>query len=222
MALLLAAPALAQEGRPTLQVGSSQRSIGAAQGSGCYVSGDTGACVDTIEVHSERVLSVRRGHVLAFDFDRAMKTVEIQGLRPRRRGDGHRWTATVPDSLADGLHELGVATTFDGGDQYFAASVRVARRPPARTTMPKLIGLSSPDAMRALEKRGLRWRLTARGDVEFDSGPPLPPGMSVNPSPEDQIVRRQSVPRGRRISRRAVITLETDCTLIARQGAGCA
>ena len=202
--LLAAAPADA--GYRELRVGSSQRSVEASAGSGCgSTAPGSGGCADAAyPLQLRETLFVRRGHAIAFDFDRPVDAVTVDRIEVEREGGTNRWTGTVPDALPDGFLRIGISSRWPGGDQHFEAGLHVIRRGRARVRVPRVTGRPQVEALPALERRGLWWRFAGERQRHFDSGPPIPPGSVATPG---RTPRTQSLRPGTRVRRGTVVVL---------------
>lgn len=224
-ACLVGGPAVATESDPLaeLRVSSSQRVVEGSPGSRCRTHLDangngTGGCADyRYPLEPRGRLPLRPGKVLAFDFgapvDRLDATYIARGeerrlaVRPQGEPPSARWLAEVPRDVVPGGLLLSVLAFYDppanpSGDQHWQVTTWVLR--PLRTTgstrVPRVRGGMLPAAKRALERRGLRWRVDG-GGPESDSGP------VVDGSPAT--VRTQRPRPGRRVARDSVVRLTT-------------
>lgn len=90
-----------------------------------------------------------------------------------------------------------------------------------RVTVPNLVGLPQPDAQAKLESLGIRWRFGGSARILSRAPKPLPPSVSVSPDPHDDLVVSQAPTADREVEPRDVVVLETECTLLRFQNAGC-
>lgn len=237
LALVLPASAGAFDDQPMneLTVASSQRSIAATAGSGCFIGPNGGGCGDAaypLQLEGPPLM-VRRAHTIGFELDHPAESLEVRlrggGAPPKDGGSvgetfsrafavqpegplpARRWLATVPEDLADGFARVGATAVYPkagdpSGDRDFEFGIHVIRRGATRVKVPKLVGRSYGLATRELERRGLRWRVGRKGTISFETGPWGCP--AIIPDPCDDRVIAQWLRPGRKVARGSVVTLE--------------
>jgi beta-lactam-binding protein with PASTA domain len=88
-------------------------------------------------------------------------------------------------------------------------------------TVPDLVGMPQPEAQKALERLGLRWRFGGSGLILTRAPKPLPPGSFIYPDPYEDPVVSQDPESGEHVSRGELIDLETRCTMLRFKNSGC-
>lgn len=227
-------PVLAFDQQPMdeLRIGSSQRAVAAAAGSGCFRSGESVTCAEAVyPLTLGGILFIRPAHEIALDFDWPVEHVQVRVVEPRPedqpcagcfRGEpdlidlrpvgaapSRRWIGSIPPGLPRGLMRWSFSTRYAAGAQptgsrYFEGGVYVLRSDRTHVRVPRLAGRSYEAATRELERRGLRWRRN-RGALEFDTGAPPAPGAAASRS--QGRVTAQSLRPGRRVRRGSRVRL---------------
>jgi hypothetical protein len=181
-----------------LTIGSSQRSVAATAAAGCIRDGNSHTCSGTAgELPLSGTLFVRPGHQIALDFDWPVEQVHVTEphyappcancmtagqpaslleLHPVGGSPSRRWEGSLPAGLPRGFVRWSVHAQYDAsltssGNRNFEAGVWVLRSERKRVLVPRLVGRTYVEAIRELERRGLRWRRN-RGPLQFDTGAP--------------------------------------------------